>query len=103
MLILKLWYIFFTYDRIQHVDRRYKYNTGYLISHLISLSKSEICRLDFTLLKVSEPVEAVVEAIAATIVDKLLTFWSHYVGIIVLRELGRDSALLYSLFGYHFM
>ncbi len=34
---------------------------------------------------------------------KLLTFWPHCVGIIVFRELGRDSALLYSLFDYHFM
>ena len=36
-------------------------------------------------------------------VVQLLTFWPHCVGIIVFRELGRDSALLYSLFDYHFM
>ena len=34
---------------------------------------------------------------------KLLTYWPHCVGIIVFRELGRDSALLCSLFDYHFM
>lgn len=36
-------------------------------------------------------------------IAKYLSFWHHCMAVIVFRELGRESALLYSLFDYHLM